>query len=102
MQPCANTIYSNAVLNIFNNYPETDHIFQIDGEYWFKYSISGMVLKPWDERKRTSNQLQPIVQQQLSMISGAKIAAFQLPSLPGRGLPIQFVIKTTDSFDQAQ
>ena len=32
--------------------------------------------------------------------AGAKIAAFQLPSLPGggSGLPIQFVIKTTDTF----
>lgn len=93
-------LYSNAVFNIFNNYPETDHIFQIEGESGLNSALAGMVLKPWDERARTTNQLQPIIQQQLSMISGAKIAAFQLPSLPGggRGLPMSFVIKTTDSY----
>jgi multidrug efflux pump len=37
----------------------------------------------------------------LNDIAGAKIAAFQLPSLPGggQGLPIQFVITTTQSFE---
>ena len=60
-----------------------------------------MVLKPWDERKLTSNQLQPILQEEADkQIAGAKVALFQLPSLPGggSGLPIQFVIQTTDSF----
>ena len=55
-------------------------------------SIAGMVLKPWDERTRTSNQLQPIVQSELNEVAGARIAAFQLPPLPGsQGLPVQFV-----------
>ena len=44
--------------------------------------------------------MQPIIQEQLNKIAGAKIAAFQLPSLPGggSGLPIQFVITTTEDF----
>jgi multidrug efflux pump len=73
-----------------------DHVFQIDvpGQ-----SIAGMVLKPWDQRARTSNQLQPIIQKQLGEIAGARIAAFQLPPLPGsQGLPVQFVITTTEPF----
>jgi multidrug efflux pump len=58
-----------------------------------------MVLKPWDQRVRTSNQLQPIIQKQLGEIAGARIAAFQLPPLPGsQGLPVQFVITTTEPF----
>lgn len=93
-------LYSKEVYNIFKAYPETDHIFQIDGASGLNTSIIGMVLKPWDERKRTTNQLQPLIQQQLAGIAGAKVAAFQLPSLPGggSGLPIQFVITTTDDF----
>jgi multidrug efflux pump len=93
-------LYSDQVYNIFKSYPETDHIFQIDGANGINTSIIGMVLKPWDKRKRTSNELQPLVQKQLNAIAGAKTAAFQLPSLPGggSGLPIQFVITTTDDF----
>lgn len=93
-------LYANQVSAIFREYTETGHIFQIDGSGGLNVSIVGMVLKPWDERKRTSNELQPIIQKQLDEIAGAKIVAFQLPSLPGggSGLPIQFVIKTTDDF----
>lgn len=94
-------LYANQVYQIFRSYPETDHIFQIDGSGSLNVSIIGMVLKPWDERKRTTNQLQPLIQQQLDKIAGAKTAAFQLPSLPGggSGLPIQFVVTTTENFD---
>src|SRR5262249_27227522 len=89
-------MYSRQVFDIYKGHPEMDHVFQLDipGQ-----SIAGMVLKPWDERKLTSNQLQPIVQQQLAGVAGAQIVAFQLPPLPGStGLPIQFVITTTNDF----
>jgi multidrug efflux pump len=93
-------IYSKEVYKVFKEFSETDHSFSVDGEAGLNTNISGMILKPWDERKRTSNQLQPLVQEKLDNIPGAKIAAFQLPSLPGsQGLPIQFVIGTTDSFE---
>ncbi len=93
-------MYSNQVAKIFKQYPETAHIFQIDGSSGLNTSIVGMVLTPWDQRKRTSNDLQPLLQQQLNQIAGAKVAAFQLPSLPGggNGLPIQFVLTTTEGF----
>ncbi|MDR3492295.1 MAG: efflux RND transporter permease subunit [Gammaproteobacteria bacterium] len=95
-------IYSKQVYNIYKSYPETDHVFQIVGSGGLNYSISGMVLKPWDERTRTSVMLQPLVEKELRNIAGARIATFQPPSLPGGGggLPIQFVIQTTESFAQ--
>lgn len=94
-------LYSRQVYEIYKSFPETERVFQIDGINGLNSSIIGMGLKPWDERKRTSNQLQPLVQNQLNTISGASVAAFQLPSLPGaRGLPIQFVIQTTDPFER--
>ncbi len=91
-------LYSKQVYDIFASYPETDHVFQLDmpGK-----SISGQVLKPWDKRTRTSNQIQPLIQQDMSGLSGVRAAAFQPPPLPGsRGLPVQFVIQTTESFER--
>jgi multidrug efflux pump len=94
-------LYSEQVRKIFEKYPETDHTFQVDGNPSLNQAIVGMVLKPWEQRTRSSNELQHLVQKELNNIAGAKIAAFQLPSLPGggSGLPIQFVITTTESFD---
>ena len=94
-------LYSEQVRKIFEKYPETDHTFQVDGNPSLNQAIVGMVLKPWEQRTRSSNELQNLVQKDLNDIAGAKIAAFQLPSLPGggSGLPIQFVITTTESFD---
>ncbi len=64
-------------------------------------SIAGMVLQPWDMRTKTANQLQPILQQELSQIAGERIVAFQPPPLPGSiGLPVQFVIGTTEPFQR--
>ncbi len=93
-------LYSDAVYRVYTSYPEAERIFQLDGLTGLNTSIIGLGLKPWDQRKLTSNQLQPLIQKQLSKISGAIIAAFQLPPLPGaRGLPVQFVINTTEPFD---
>jgi multidrug efflux pump len=91
-------LYSREIYEIFFSHPETEHVFQIDmpGQ-----SISGMALKPWDRRAKTTNALQPVVQQELSKIAGIRVVAFQPPPLPGSiGLPLQFVIGTTESFER--
>ncbi|HEU4659339.1 MAG TPA: efflux RND transporter permease subunit [Pseudolabrys sp.] len=91
-------VYAKQVYQIFAKHPETAHVFQIDAP---GTSIAGMVFKPWDERVKTTNELQPVIQNELNAIAGARVAAFQLPPLPGsQGLPIQFVLQTTDSFDR--
>jgi multidrug efflux pump len=91
-------LYSRQVYKIFAGHPETEHVFQLDvpGQ-----SIAGMVFKPWDRRERTTTQLQPVIQQQLNGIAGVRVAAFQPPPLPGSiGLPVQFVLTTTDPFER--
>ncbi|SRR5579883_248206 len=94
-------LYSNAVRKVYQTFPETDRIFQLDGITGLNTSLIGMGLKPWDQRKRTSNQLQPLVQNELNKITGGLIAVFQLPPLPGaRGVPVQFVVKTTEPFER--
>ena len=62
--------------------------------------IAGMLLKPWDERERSSIKLKPLVQAQLSKIEGVNAFAFNLPPLPGGpgGLPVQMVINSTAGF----
>ncbi len=92
-------LYSNEVSKIYMSFPETEKVFQLDGIGGLNVSIVGMGLKPWDQRKRTSNDLEPLIQDKLNKIAGAHIAVFQLPPLPGaRGVPVQFVIKSTDPF----
>ncbi len=89
-------LYAQQMYQELVGFTETEHVFQLDEP---GVSIAGQVLKPWDERNVTSNQLQPQVQKKLSKIAGLQIAVFQPPSLPGSsGLPVQFVIQTTDPF----
>jgi multidrug efflux pump len=91
-------LYSREVYRIFAAHPETEHVFQLDTP---GQSIAGMVFKPWDKRSKTTNDLQPVLQQELSKVAGVRIAAFQPPPLPGSiGLPVQFVIVTTEPFER--
>ncbi|HVB49575.1 MAG TPA: efflux RND transporter permease subunit, partial [Burkholderiales bacterium] len=85
-------LYAHQVYEAFAKRSETDHVFQLDVP---GLMIGGMVLKPWDERKETAGQLQPIVQREINGIAGLRSVAFQPPPLPGSsGLPVQFVIQT--------
>lgn len=94
-------LFSRQIYETFAKYPETEHVFQLDGISGLNSGIAGMVLTPWDERKRTTANLQPLIQNELGNIAGGLIAVFQPPPLPGsRGLPVQFVIQTTDSYDR--
>jgi len=95
-------LYSKEVYKIIASYPETDHVFQLDGVSGLNSGLGGMVLKPWNERTRTSMELQPDVQGRLDELSGVRGVAFLRPPLPGggRGLPVQFVIGTTESFER--
>jgi len=89
-------LYAHAVYQTFARHAEADHVFQLDTP---GRAIAGVVLKPWNQRKKTASALQPILQRELNHIAGIRVVAFQPPALPGsRGLPIQFVIQTTDSF----
>src|SRR5947208_17022732 len=59
-----------------------------------------MLLKPWEERTRSSIKLKPLVQAEISKIEGVQAFAFNLPPLPGGpgGLPIQMVLDSTAGF----
>jgi multidrug efflux pump len=94
-------LYAKQVFDISKSLPEYDQLFQITGVPTVNQGFGGVLFKPWDERKRSAAELQQVLQQQWGTIAGATVAAFQFPPLPGsRGLPMQIVIKTTDSYER--
>lgn len=93
--------YADQMFQMAKKLPEYDQMFQITGVPTTSQGIGGVLFKPWGERDRNANVLQQVLQQRWNHIAGARVAAFQFPSLPGAGgLPLQFVIKTTEGFDK--
>jgi multidrug efflux pump len=92
--------YADQAYKIAKAMPEYEQMFQITGVPTVNAGIGGVLLKTWDERVRSAKQIQADLQQKWNGIAGARIAAFQFPALPGAsGLPVQFVINTTEPFE---
>ncbi len=87
-------LYSKQMFDASASLPEYYGVFQrVGGNTGF----GGVLFTPWSDRKRTAQQLQQVLQERWGHIAGAQIAAFQQPALPGSsGLPLQFVITTTE------
>lgn len=91
--------YAHQAFEISSKIPEYEQMFQITGVPILNQGIGGVLLKTWGERTRDAMQIQQQLQDQWNGIAGGRIAAFQFPALPGsQGLPIQFVINTTEPF----
>ena len=92
-------MYAKQMGGIYNSIPEMDRYFMALGVSGNNSLISGLILKPWDERKKTQMQLTPVLQGKLNSVAGLKLVAFALPSLPGsQGLPVEFVVNSTTSY----
>jgi multidrug efflux pump len=93
-------VYARQVFDISHELPEYAQMFQVTGVPSINAGIGGVLLKPWEERTRSAAAIQQELQQKWNTIAGARVAAFQFPPLPGSfGLPLQFVIKTTEPFE---
>jgi multidrug efflux pump len=91
--------YADQVFQIASREPEYAQMFQITGVPTVNQGIGGALFKPWDQRTRSAHQLQLDLQQKWGQIAGAQVFAFQFPPLPGSsGFPVQFVITTTEPF----
>jgi multidrug efflux pump len=85
--------YAEEVNKELMKVPETDRTFQLTT---LDSSISGMVLKPWGERKRTVFQIQPGVQMAVNKVPGIRTLMVTPPALPGGGtFPIEFLLAST-------
>ena len=88
-----NRIFAAEVNNVFLGEPESNFTFQVT---FPNSGFAGMVVKPWDERKRTIFQILPGVQQKLQKIPGVRIFGTTPPALPGGGdFPVEFVLAST-------
>jgi multidrug efflux pump len=88
--------YSQQALALGKSLPEYRGAFQIVGVPSLTQGLGGILFKPWADRSRSADKLQPILQKKWNTIAGAEIEAFQFPPLPGaQGMPVQFVITTS-------
>ncbi len=92
-------VYAKQIFDVAKSVPEYEQMFQITGVPTVNAGIGGVIFKTWEDRKRSALELQMYLQAQWNKIAGVRIAAFQFPPLPGSsGLPVQFVISTTEPF----
>lgn len=93
--------YTQQFNQIFPSFPEMEAYFIISGMGGDPTSaFSGMMLKPWGDRSRSQQKINPELQAKVREVAGLKTVVFPLPSLPvgGSPLPIQFVINSTADF----
>ena len=75
--------YAGQVNDIFKGIPEGDAYFLINGLGSVNNFIGGIVLKPWEDRKRSQLQVQQEIQGKLGQISGINAFSVNFPALPG-------------------
>jgi multidrug efflux pump len=87
------SFYADEVNEQFKKIPEMAQSFQITMP---DSGFSGMVLKPWGERKRTVFQIQPEIQSMVNKIPGIRLLMVMPPALPGGDqFPVEFVMSAT-------
>src|SRR5207253_6385903 len=83
-------LFASQVYDVYHSFPESESIFQITSP---NGGFSGMVTKPWSERKKTAQQLLIESTGPLSKIAGIRVIPLTPPPLPGGGdFPVNFVI----------
>ena len=87
---------------VLTSIPEKAHTFAINGLAGVHQAFVGVILKPWEDRKRSQKQILQALQPKLATIPGGLALAFSPPSLPGStgGPPIQFVIRSTGDYQK--
>ena len=83
-------LFTNQVYDVYHSFPESDSLFQITNP---SGGFGGMVVKPWSQRKKTTQQLLVESSGKLSKIAGIRVIPLTPPPLPGGGnFPVDFVI----------
>jgi multidrug efflux pump len=95
--------YTAPYNDIFRDYEnEYQSSFMANGFGGPTVSFAGMLLKPWEQRSLSSQEMIPTIQKQLDQQPGLQSFAFNPPSLPGASgnTPVEFIIKTQQGYDQ--
>jgi multidrug efflux pump len=93
--------YSREIQSRFEDIPGYDESFMLLGMMAPNVVFGGFKLEPWSEREISQFEVQPMVQKELSEITGLRAQAFSRPALPGStgGLPFQFVLTTGNDYE---
>lgn len=92
------TPYTEEVYKKFASTPEFDHSFQVT---FANAGFGGMLVKSWEERKRSIFPIQQELFAKLSTITGIRAPAFLPAALPSAGFfPVEFVIASTASHEE--
>ncbi|MBS2017678.1 MAG: efflux RND transporter permease subunit, partial [Deltaproteobacteria bacterium] len=87
------TSYSSQVFEEMKATPEFDHSFQIT---FASGGFGGILVKPWEERKRNIFAIQEDLSARTSGITGVRAPFFLPPALPSPGtFPVEVVIAST-------
>jgi multidrug efflux pump len=94
--------YGDQLQERFEQLPGYDESFMLLGSFGPNSVFGGFKLKPWDERDVSQFEVQPMLQEAVSDVTGLRTSVFSQPSIPGsgQGLPLQFVITTAQSYEQ--
>jgi multidrug efflux pump len=91
------TPFTEKVYRNFASTPEFDHSFQLT---FPSGGFGGMIVKPWEERKRSIFQIQQELFGKQMMLTGVQAPVFLPPALPSAGIfPVEFVIASTGSHE---
>src|ERR1035437_2645787 len=88
------SFYADVAGRSFAKVPEEEQIFQMTQP---DFGFSGLVLKPWGERKRTVFKIVPEVQAVANRIPGIRLHMVTPPPLPtgGENFPMNLVLSAT-------
>jgi multidrug efflux pump len=86
-------LFAAAIDDTYRKTPETQNTFQLMSPTG---GFGGAVMKPWSERKRTTQQILMSTSGAMAKIPGVRVITLVPPSLPGGGsFPVDFVIAST-------
>ncbi|PAW65594.1 MAG: multidrug efflux protein [Opitutia bacterium Tous-C1TDCM] len=93
-----NMIYAREVQKAFEAVPEYEQSFQITGA---NFGFSGIILKPWSQRTRSSLQIEQSLMGPAAAITGMNVVITTPEPLPSGGqFPIEFVLRSTADHQQ--
>jgi multidrug efflux pump len=86
-------LFAGKIYDVFHSFPEAASVFEIINP---AMGFSGMVTKPWDQRKRTTSELQMAAAMEFSKVPGVRIIPITPSPLPGgEQFDVDFVVCST-------
>ncbi|MDT8438058.1 MAG: efflux RND transporter permease subunit [Wenzhouxiangellaceae bacterium] len=94
--------YGTQLQQEFEQLPSYERTFMLLGSFGPNTVFGGFRLAPWEQRDISQFEVEPMMQQAVSRVTGLNTSVFARPSIPGsgQGLPLQFVIAAAVGYDQ--